>query len=294
MHSTTAIQEWADKIAAASRELDTAQQALQRDKQQREASLRAKFVDWLTTTPAEQAVEDARVQLAQVQGEARKFAEQWIVSEARAQLLATPADAQRHSTQMRRVESARSRQDRVRPLLRLAETARNKLNEACSACDSASTMEMFDLVSSNKGVALLSTVSTSSAGDAVRSAGNAVKALADAMPKRSEAVALDAPDDLLDLVVDLTLAPAFDVLSWFNMGRLSDAASQCRQASEKLAPLLARLRKLDEDITARVSAEAEALRAIETPYLRAAAALVPAEISIDCRELTIEQEAMQR
>ncbi|MFT0701324.1 hypothetical protein [Citrobacter meridianamericanus] len=298
MHSTTAIQEWADKIAAASRNLDTARQALQRDKQQRETSLRAKFVDWLTTTPAEQAVEDARVQLAQVQGEARKFAEQWIVIKARAQLLASPADAQRHSAQLRRAETARNRQNRVRPLLRLAETARHRLDEAADACGSASNVELLDLVTTNKAVSLMSSVSTSSAGDAVRRAGEALKALSDALPKRSEATALDVPGDLLDLVVDLTFAPAIDLLSWFNMGRLNDAERQCREARRKLAPLLERLRKLDDDTAARVAAEAEALRAIETPHLQAVAALVPAEIGVqvptDLPSQQKLQEAMQR
>ncbi|HCF9833296.1 TPA: hypothetical protein NI803_004587 [Pseudomonas aeruginosa] len=274
MQVTTELQEWADKIAAASRDLDAARQALAEDKQQRE-TLRAKLVDWLTTTQAEQAVEDETERLAAVTAKARKLAEQWIAAQARARLEASAGDAARHSAQLQRIESARNRHNRVRPLLRLAEEARDRLDTARSACESASTAEVFDLVSSNKGIAIWSSLQTSSASSAVREAGQAVKALADALPKHAEAAALDAPDDFLDLIVDMTIAPDFDVLSLFNMGRLNDAAGKCRQASEKLAPLLDRLKKLDADTAARLTTEGEGLREIETPFLQAAAALVP-------------------
>lgn len=79
---------------------------------------------------------------------------------------------------------------------------------------------------------------------------------------------------------DLAIAPAFDIFSFFNMQSLDKAASQCREASKKLAPLLSRLQNLHDETAARVTTEQAALHAIEAPYLHAAAALVPPIIRV--------------
>lgn len=280
MQITHEIQTWADLIATATGDLSRAQQALRDDKNRRQSSLRGRFVDWLTSTPAEKDVEDKTERLAAISANASKAAQQWIVTEARAGLQSSTEDTRRHSEQSQRIENARKRQDRARRLLDLARTADEKLGEARSDCESASTTELLDLVSTNKALSILSTFETSDAADSVKEATAALKALKEALPKRAEATEFDMPDDLLDLVVDLAIAPVFDILSFFNMQRLDKAAEQCREASEKLAPLLARLQKLHDETAARVTAEQTALRAIEAPYLQAAAALVPPSIRV--------------
>ncbi|EMP3151670.1 hypothetical protein WDX82_005127 [Salmonella enterica] len=280
MQITQEIQTWADLIATATGDLSRAQQALRDDKNRRQSSLRGRFVDWLTSTPAEKDVEDKTERLAAISANASKAAQQWIVNEARAGLQSSAEDMRRHTEQGQRIENARKRQERAGRLLDLAQTADEKLAEARSDCESASTTELLDLVSTNKALSVLSTFETSDAADSVKEAAAALKALSEALPKRSAAAEFDMPDDFLDLVVDLAIAPVFDILSFFNMQRLDKAASQCREASEKLAPLLARLQKLHHETLLRVSAEEAALRVIEAPYLQAAAALVPPTIRV--------------
>lgn len=278
MQVSTELLGWADRIRAAAQNLEEAKRSMEEDKQRRQNSLWARFVDLLTTTPAEKAVEHERSQLTAAMTSAGRAAEKWICAEARSSLQRSPADAQRHRAQVQRTVNAQERLNRVQPLLSLAETAHDKLDLARRDCESASNVEMLDLVTTNKAVSVWSSMETSSAADSIESARSAVRALANALPKRSEAVSIEAPDDMLDLFVDIVFQPAIDVLSWFNMGRLDDAARQCRNAAEKLSPLLSQLKTLRAKTAARLTAENDALRALEVPYLQAAAALVPGEI----------------
>ena len=265
-------------IRAARHELEEAKRSMEEDKQRRQSSLWARLVVLLTTTPVEKAIEHERNKLNALMTSAGSYAEKWISEEARSSLQRSSVDAARHSAQVKRTVNAQERLNRVLPLWRLAETAHSKLDQARRDCESASGVEMLDLLSTNNAVSLWSSMETSSAADSIESARRAVKALADALPKRTESISVEAPNDMLDLFVDIVFQPALDVLSWFAMGRLDDAARQCRNAAEKMAPLLSQLSTLRANTAARVNAETEALRAIEVPYLQAAAALVPKEI----------------
>lgn len=278
MNISTELQELADEIVKATRNLEEAKRSLKQDKQLRQTSIWARFVDFFTTTQDEVAVENASKRLASVMATAGKVAEQWICAEARSCLLRSSVDASRHSAQVQRTADALLRHNRVLPILRLAETAHSQLDLARRDCDSASSIEMLDLISKNKAVSVWSSMETSSAAESIGKASRAVKALVEALPQRAEVASIDAPSDLLDLFVDIAFQPAFDILSWFNMGRLDDAARQCMKASEKLDPLLSQLTKLSTNTASRLSTEAEALRSIEAPYLQAAAALVPGVI----------------
>lgn len=280
MHNKHEIQALADQITSATNDLSKAQQALRDDKKRRQSSLRGMFVDWLTSTPAEKEVQDKEERLSTISAEASKTARKLIISEAVSGLQSSPEDMRLHAEQCQRLNNANKRQERIRRLLDLARAAHNKLEEASSDCESASTTELLDLASTNKALSLLSTFETSDAADSVKEATAALKALSQALPKRAEATEFDMPDDFLDLAVDLALAPTFDIFSFFNMQSLDKAASQCREASKKLAPLLSHLQNLHAETAARVTTEQAALHAIEAPYLHAAAALIPPTIRV--------------
>lgn len=280
MQNSHEIQTWVDQIAIATSDLSRAQQALRDDKHRRQSSLRARFVDFLTDTQAEKDVQDKTERLAAISAKASKNARQWIINAAIAGLQSSKEDMCRHAEQLQRIDNAKNRHNRASRLLDLAQTAHNKLEEARDDCESASTTEMLDLVSKNKALSLLSAFETSDAAETVKEATAALKALSQALPKRANATEFDIPDDFLDLVLDLSIDPAFDILSFFNMQSLDKAASQCREASKKLAPLLSRLQKLNDETAARVTAEQATLHAIEAPYLHTAAAHVPQVIRV--------------
>lgn len=275
MQHATDIHELAAQVQAAQRHADTARRVVEADKQGRAGSLMARLVDALTTTQPEAVLNDAEARLAAATDKGKKAAHAWIIATAGQRLADQPTDAGRHREQTQRLERVLSRARQVQQWLELAQAADSQLSVAHRACESASTTELLDLVSKNKAISALSYMDTSSASDAVKRAGRAVKELAEALPKRAEQAEIEQPDDLLDLVVDLAFDPGFDVLSWLNMGRLDDAAHQCRQAAEKLRPLLNRLHKLAGEAQARAEQERATLRSIEAPYLEAAAAEVP-------------------
>lgn len=275
MQKATDLHELAAQVQAAQRRVETARNILARDKQARASSLMARLVDALTTTQSETVLNDAEARLAAAMKKGRTAACVWIIDTARQRLAEKPAEAGRYQEQARKLERVQRRAGQMRRWLELAREADRRLSAARSACESASTTELLDFVSTNKVISALSYMDTSSAADAIRNAGRAVQALAEALPKRAGQAEIDQPDDLLDLLVDLAFDPGFDVLSLFNMGRLDDAARQCGKAADKLRPLLERLRQLVDDAQAKVEQERAALRDIEAPYLEAAAAQVP-------------------
>lgn len=275
MQLATDLSKHATEVRTAQRHVDAARSLVANDKQARASSLAARLADAFFTTQPEAVLNDAEARLATATENGRAAAHAWIVDTARQGLADQPADAERHREQGQRLERVQGRAQRTQRWLKLAQVASSRLSAAQDACESASTSELLDMVTTSKAISTLSWIDTSDAADAIKSAGQAVKALTDALPKRADQSALDLPDDFLDFVVDLVFDPGFDVLSWFNMQRLDDAATQCKQAASKLRPLLDRLGGLSADSEGKVEQEVAALRHIETPYLEAAAAQVP-------------------
>ncbi|EBX6017808.1 hypothetical protein EVG59_07025 [Salmonella enterica subsp. enterica serovar Dortmund] len=277
MNSNSVLQKWANKIAAASHALEVAEQVLKQDKAQRQSSMRGLFVDWLTTTPAERGVEDKRYILERLTKEGREAASQWVLNTTRTLLRESP-DAIRYEEHQRRLHTGREWANRFQNLLILAESAQYQLQNAESACSSASTVELLDLLSKNKGISVWSHIEASNAKTAIEDAATAIKKLSEAMPGSMPVTGLDKPDDLLDLFVDLTISPTLDVLSWFNMETLTNIKNQCHHAMNNLYLLLSQLNKSKAEVRNYLDAEERVLRAIETPYLDAAMAQVPVVI----------------
>ncbi|MCW5223348.1 hypothetical protein D5041_06980 [Verminephrobacter aporrectodeae subsp. tuberculatae] len=228
MQQVTDLHELAAQLQAAQRDVDSARSVVAHDKQERAGSLAARLVDALTTTQPEAVLNAAQARLAEVTQKGRAAAREWIVETACQRLAEQAADAGQHRDQGQRLECVQARAGQVRRWLELAQEADSRLSDARRACESASTTELLDAVSKSKAISVLSCMSTSSAADLIMRAGQAVRALAEALPKHAEQASMDLPGDLCDLVVDLVFNPGFDVLSWFNVMRLGDAARQCK------------------------------------------------------------------
>ena len=111
---------------------------------------------------------------------------------------------------------------------------------------------------------------------AVRAAENALRDLAAALPKRSAVPDIDVPDDFFDLAVDFILEPGLDVLSWFNLFSYEQAMNQCRDALDRLQPLIKQLHSLTVQALEKQAEEQAALDRIEDPFRAAAASRMPA------------------
>ena len=190
-------------------------------------------------------------------------------------LEADDAQSIQHQSLSTAFDKANARYLRVADWLRLVEMADRKLREAADNCESASTMEVLDLVSTNKAFSAMSYVSTSDASDSVRDAKRALQDVIDALPNRADTPDIGEPDDLLDLVFDFSFSPSIDILSWLNMSALDDAASGCRRARDKLKGLHEKLLPLSGECSHKAEVLAKQLRAMEAPFLAAAAAQVP-------------------
>lgn len=273
--SDSELDAWCAKLDAAQRELAAAKDLLSADKQRRKASLSARLGDWLTTTPSERAVAEAEERLSEITREAQAAAQNWVSRTANTMMKAAADQGARHHEQTQRECRAKARLEKVRRWLDLARTALDRLRNARSACESASSSEVLDAITTNKAFSALSYLSTTDAAEAIKAAERAVQTLVQALPKRVETGAIELPEDLLDLAVDLVFELDFDIVSWLNIGRLDEAAQACEESARKLRPLVAQLEELAADAQVRCDQESSAVRAIEAPYLERASALVP-------------------
>ncbi|WP_121498372.1 hypothetical protein [Pseudomonas aeruginosa] len=280
MEQSPELHTWSEKLHTASIALSKAQHDVRVDKDARKPSLWARIVDYLFQTRAEKSEENAAAELANVQAQARAFASRWIVSAAKASLANAEADYARYLAQRERVATATKRHVQVENWRGLAQDAHTLLISAADDCSSASTTEMIDLFSSNKGVSVISSISTSSAADSVRKANRALQALSEALPKRASSESFALPDDFFDLLVDLAIAPSFDFLSWINMGKLDDAEDQCRKAAGKVEATLSKLNLSVARAAELREAEQQKLCQIAAPYIQAAARLVPSSFGV--------------
>lgn len=154
-----------------------------------------------------------------------------------------------HEPHARRVAAA----DR---LVVLANDAVGALENAESALSSAKSMETLDAVSSNKGISIMSSASTSSARSAIDDARRAVNALAEATDALSGD--LRTVDDGFDLVLDMALDMPFDFVSFMNISKLASAQDDCERVR---AAVEERRTRLEIALTAAIAAAAPTLAA---------------------------------
>lgn len=278
MQSDSELYRLAGEVANAKAVLREAEEAVSRDKALRQYSFLARLYDWLFDTPAERHQSMAQEMLDQALLNGREASTAWVRAEAIRCLGANAADSKRHSDQLATVNRLHQRARVTASWYRLSMEAQQALDKAASACASASNTEMLDMFSKSKTVSLMSTFDTSNAASSVRKANRAVQDLANALPKRASGSDIQAPDDLIDLVVDLSGVMDFDLLSFLNIGKLDSAARACRKAAAELGPTHEKLHKASLEAQRRFDEAVSEQHAIEAPYLQAVTALVPLAI----------------
>ena len=276
----TDLGEIASLHAAAALELDAAKRALALDKAGRRGSILGRAVDFFADTAAEKRLESAEEAMADARSTSMSAVKAFLESRVATLVADDGTDTEAWNNQSKRTEIASTAFAAAERAGLLAVVARDALEEAGKACSSASTMEMMDAVSSNKGIALMSTVSNGTAKAKLSAAKEAVAELRGAVEAaRTLTADVNVPDDMVDLVFDFAIDMPFDVFSFINMGKLSGAADGCRKAADGVSSVIP---ALEAEIAARAEAmetEKAALLVIELPYLRAAIDLVPYELA---------------
>nr|WP_192963296.1 hypothetical protein [Pseudomonas fluorescens]CEK42094.1 hypothetical protein PQBR57_0141 [Pseudomonas fluorescens SBW25] len=275
MHYSPDLLAAVSKVRKATEALEAARRAVEDDKIGRRTSRWARLMDWLFDTTVEVRLGEAGNAFDLAHQSAIAVAQRWIVTAAKVELADNPVDHQRHSEQMTRVFSAFKRSKQTGEWLALAEDAYDKLQTAASDCSSASSTELLDLVTHSKGISILSAISNDSAASSIRRANIAVTVLEASLTRRTTASDIELPSDMLDLIVDLTFEPAFDILSWLSMGKLHEAERECQRVASAIAPLRTRLRASHATALSKHNAEWLHLKSIEAPYLVKASQQVP-------------------
>lgn len=257
-----------------------ARQHLIADKETRRSSLTARFVDWATNTAAEKTYQAAQENLSAVRAEALQVVETMIRSTALTSLNEDTDTASRRSHQNERAEFAQAALHSVQEVISLAQQAHEKLTEAAESCSSASTMEIMDAVSSNKGIALMSTAATAGAKSKIDNANQALTALVSKLRDREvPRLQTGLHSDMTDLVFDMALDLPLDIFSFMNIGKLSKAGDQCKEAAKKVTVLISDLSKIRDERLTTSAEEREKLLEIDRPYLQEAAKRVPDNLS---------------
>jgi len=229
-------------------------------------------------TAAQIALSDAEGRLNVAKMAGLNASKQWVSLSANQRMAGNPIDTQQHQSLQKLITISKQRKDKISRLLGLANTARSRFVSAKRDCESASSMEMFDMFSTNKGISMLSTMETSDAADSLKGAQRALRELKEAMPKRVKQDGIDVPDDWFDLAFDLIFDPIFDYFSWSNMGKLDNAASKCQDVIDGLAPLLDKLNETVKCLDTQIKNDTAAMLAIEKPYVEAAMAELPSTL----------------
>lgn len=148
--------------------------------------------------------------------------------------------------------------------LSLAKSALNEISEAESAVSSAQSYELIDMATNNKGLSLISTLSTSSANAEMSDAANAIKRFTDALAEHR-----DLSDNLrhsmvwewTDLIFDLTVEnTGFDFTSVISYFALSSASSNLNAAARQIKKTLTVLGSQHSNYSAAKSSVEKRLR----------------------------------
>ena len=201
-------------------------------------TLLAKVVDWVGTTAPEDDLAQAKLSLAAHTGFVREQLPGYITERTLILLQDDPALAQQVAALDERANRMRPRAESLASAARLGTQAISDLETAKSECSHASTMELFDGATSNVGLSLLSSMSTSTAASAVTTANKSVTRFAERV-KTVQQSALDVPEAWADFAVDMITD--FDVFSFYNAFKLAETEEACAKMITTIKPIVARV-----------------------------------------------------
>lgn len=262
------------RLRGAETRLRGAEDRLARDKERRSGSLFLRFIDFILNTDAEKAERDARSDFERLRAEVRSVVWQSLHDMALARISADRSALAERTVRSSKAAQAKLEFEQADGVLASAKRVIEQFRAAASACSSARSMEVMDAVTSNKGIAIASTLSTSSAKSAIRAAASSAKDLAGRLPGFNHGTDGLRLDDMPDLILDLVEFP-IDFMSWHNMSVLDDARNSCDRAAERLAGIVPGLETAANTLKERMEAELGELAKFDSPYLAASVNAVP-------------------
>lgn len=185
----------------------------------------------------------------------------------------TSANTKQQDLLARRAE-AEARHGRLGNFLSEANKVCRLLETAISDCEAASTSEVFDMLSSSKAIALMSSMHTGDAKDSVQAAQAGLRKFVESWPKRG--AGLDAPelDDTLDFVLDMA-GVSVDVLSFFNIQALDDAADACKSALKQVKQQVQPVAAASDKLKGRIQQLNVELLHLRQPFFQRVLAELP-------------------
>ncbi len=146
-----------------------------------------------------------------------------------------------------RLDAASRLHESNKRLVDMGQKALREISEASSSVSSAQTMEVLDLVTDNKGISVMSSMSNSSASSEIDDAKRAVKAFANALGDHRDIVGSlhhSMATEFIDLGMDFAgLNDGFDFGSVFSLFSLSSASSSLDKVESRVESLMPDLRR---------------------------------------------------
>ena len=197
-------------------------------------SLAQKIYDYLTETSSEQEMAKFSGSFARMEKEARNRVDQWVDNNVVQKL----KESGEFTSWIKNGEDRFKTQqfaEKVNSAIRLGEEAILALDAARDACRYARNMEVVDAVSTNKSIAVASSLANQSAKGFLSKSENCVNAyLAEFSDDGVQNVKPQAGGIDADLVVDLFLPDVADLFSMSNMFTFAEKALSCDKAKESI------------------------------------------------------------
>jgi len=251
-----------------------AQVTLDAFRQERESmGLGSRITDSFVVTEHEHVRDEAERTLASCETRLATAVPEWTTQEACRTLALDAQATARHARALDKHRPHRLLVEAARRLEGLALRAEDDLVEAISDLKSASTTETFDAVSSNKGIAIMSSMHNQEASDSVKKAQASIEALQAETDRVS--AQLTGVDDTLDLIMDLAWDGVFDFMSFLNIGKLDSARRKCEEALARVTTERVRLGDVVQAAIADAKPTLDAVNAITRPHLEKAVDQLP-------------------
>jgi hypothetical protein len=146
-----------------------------------------------------------------------------------------------------RLDAASRLHESNKRLVDMGQKALREISEASSSVSSAQSMEVLDLVTDNKGISVMSSMSNSSASSEINDAKRAVKAFANALGEHRDIVGSlhhSMATEFIDLGMDFAgLNDGFDFGSVFSLFSLSSASSSLDKVESRVESLMPDLKR---------------------------------------------------
>ncbi|MGS3345180.1 hypothetical protein ACB299_25540, partial [Citrobacter amalonaticus] len=177
MITATELQELSRQVENANIARALAVKELVKETRDRQFSLWALFIGLFRETPARKKLNECELHLNLLLPKCRSIFLQYVVMSSLEEISKSP-DCEIYQHLVNCWKEAQIKYNESGRRLKLAENARELLKTAKDECNSASTTEFLDMVTTSKAISILSAIDTSSASSSLKRAMGALKEVA--------------------------------------------------------------------------------------------------------------------